>query len=167
MRRESGFGLVEILVVLTLLSVALVGLIAFQRQLFQAHQQAYYMAVVVQQVNNLTERMRVNPDGLFAYLDHQEIPNLPSCSVCTPEQQALRDLHQWNQQNQTLLPAGFGLVRQEEPLFEIVLMWDHYRTGATGKDCDAGSEQNLYCFSLFTNGSPLKPVPAQAGAGVR
>ena len=47
------------------------------------------------------------------------------------------------------LPGGQAIVTQNGGFFEITIMWDDNRTGATGTGCDGDLEDDLTCFQTL------------------
>ncbi len=82
----KGFGLVEILVALTIFSIVLVPLMARQLKQSQQSYQNYFKSIAVTQAQSMLERLRANHS----------------------DQARRREYLVWNKWNQQLLPQGHG-----------------------------------------------------------
>lgn len=95
---EEGVGLLEVLLALVLLSVTLLGYSTLQLHAMNAAQTANQRLQAMSLVRDLTERMRVNRQGLAGYQTQTINSKVPSCGVgaggdfCQPLQMAAYDL---------------------------------------------------------------------------
>jgi len=94
-----GFGLLEVLIALLVLSTALLGLASAQIKALQQSDQAYLRVVAVWQVAAMFERLRADPI-------HRA-----------------QEINLWKQQNQQLLPGAAGKVGCEQQLCTVSLHW--------------------------------------------
>jgi len=108
LRKQSGVGLIEVLVALLVLSVGVLAIIGMQISGKQANYDAVQRTTAAHLAMDLVERMRANPSELDAYVTDEVLgggslgePN-PSCDSsadsCTAAQMAEADLYQWEQQ---------------------------------------------------------------------
>jgi len=67
MKRQTGVGLVEVLVALVLLSIAVLGFVALQIRAITASNEATMNVQATNIARDLAERMRMNRDGLAGY----------------------------------------------------------------------------------------------------
>jgi hypothetical protein len=96
-----GFSLLEVLISLFILSFALLGFEAMELHAFHETHSAFLFNIAMHQMANMSERLRVS--------DSEE---------------ALDDLiEEWNQQNQMLLPKGYGRVMGDFPTYTIFIFW--------------------------------------------
>lgn len=66
-RTQAGVGLVEVMVALLLLAIAVLGFIALQMRAISATEEAGQNVKAINLARDLSERMRMNRDGLLAY----------------------------------------------------------------------------------------------------
>lgn len=132
---QSGFTLLEILVAIVVLSLGLLGLAGLQAASLRNNQTAYYRAIVIQQTNDIADRIRANQAGAKAG-DYNNlaatIPADPDCvtNSCTASQIATADHSQWNNNNARLLPGGVGTVTSgPSGTFDVTISWTE--NGAT------------------------------------
>ena len=153
----AGFTLLEILIAIVVLSIGLLGLAGLHAAGLKNTQSANYRTVAMFQAYDMADRMRDNAEGLYngAYDNiTTSIPSNPNClsSGCTYTQLRDYDQYIWNTNNAAWLPLGKGTVKvsgtapNEE--YVITVMWDEYRTGATGTACSGDSSIDLTCFSV-------------------
>ena len=147
---DRGFGMIELLVSLLVLTIGLIGLAALQTHSLQRYQLSYQKSVANSQIQEIAERMRANQAGMAegAY-DVSEMPSSrPTCNKCTPNQIAQRDMYEWNEANKTLLPLGHGMVTSTGKLYTFTIFWEARRTGPIEKNCDSNSATQLTCLTM-------------------
>ena len=150
--RCSGFGLIEVLVSILVLSIGLLGLAALQTASLRYKNEAQMRSQAVNQITAMSDRMRANRAGVTggSYNSISGIPSKPNCKQCSPQQTAIKDTYEWNYENSYLFPAGQGTVTGDGSLFTITIMWDQDRTGATGTNCSGDTKKDLTCLSMST-----------------
>jgi type IV pilus assembly protein PilV len=91
-KSQMGVGLMEVLVALLLLSIAVLGFIALQVKAISASEEAGHNVQAMNLARDLSERMRMNRDGLANY----KAGNPAECETvyCTPAQLAVYDYMQ-------------------------------------------------------------------------
>ncbi len=150
--KQQGFGLLEALVSILVLSVGLVGVAMLQINSIRRNQAAQFQAIALTQAQNIIDRMNQNPTGITngAYDNASGIPANPNCttSTCTEAQIAQQDIYYWNTINAQLLPSGQGTVVKNGSLHTITIFWDALRTGATGLNCSGNTAVDLSCFRM-------------------
>lgn len=101
--KQKGVGMVEVLVALILLSIAVLGYVALQINAIAASQEAGKNTQAINIARDLSERMRVNRDGLEFYKSpaaptdpNTPPPTPPNCvtAFCTSETMAQYDYRQ-------------------------------------------------------------------------
>lgn len=152
MRKQQGFGLIEALVSMLILTVGLVSVAMLQMNAIKRNQQAQFQAIVLAQAQNIIDRMNQNPTGLTngAYDNVSGIPANPNCTTatCTEAQIAQQDLYYWNTMNAQLLPRGQGTIVKNGSTYTISIYWDGFRTGSTGLNCSGNTSVDLSCFRM-------------------
>ena len=126
--QQCGFGLVESLVALVVISVGMIGIASLYGQGLRASSTAFYRTHAVNLAADMADRIRVNRLGGANY-GGAAAPN--GCDVgggvnCTPAQMAAHDLSVWQAQVATLLPAGAGTVQvagTTPPTYTIRVTW--------------------------------------------
>jgi len=109
-RRQGGFGLIEALVAMAVLSIGLIGLARLQTHALRAAYTATQRTVAVAKAAEIVERMRANPIGVLdandassydiragsSFAEHgcDDRPGAVASS-CTPAQLAEHDYTRW------------------------------------------------------------------------
>jgi len=146
----AGFGLIEVLITLVVLSLGLLGLAGLQATSMRFNHDSQLRSMAVLQAYAMADRMRANPVALAAgqYNSVSGVPTDPNCTTCTPAQMATRDAFEWNTSNAALLPAGQGTVTVNGNLHAVTVHWDNNRSGVTGLGCSGNPTVDLTCFRL-------------------
>ena len=90
MKRQTGVGLVEVLVALVLLSIAVLGFVALQIRAINATNEATMNVQATNIARDLAERMRMNRDGLAGYVANTDTTDCAT-AFCRPEDMAKYD----------------------------------------------------------------------------
>lgn len=134
-RRTAGFGMVEVLVTLVLLSVGLMGIAKLQLVSLRSVHASTVRGQAVLLAYDLADRMRANRFGIVD-LDgnavgfynsadgvNYQVPADNACTEgagaaadCTIAEVAAHDLQEWNDSIAALLPGGAGSVCVDGPL---------------------------------------------------
>lgn len=93
-RSQTGVGLVEVLVALVILGIAVLGFVALQVRALAASQEASLNVQAMTLARDLSERMRMNRDGLEHYQSVTSPPTTCGTAYCTPTQMAQYDFNQ-------------------------------------------------------------------------
>lgn len=111
-RAQRGVSLIEVLVAVLIFTIGLIGLGGLLITATKSNVSAYVRTQVTFLANNMGDRMRANPVGLWnAKYDSNAYPitgTVPTCDAtagCTPAQVALRDQILWSQQLTNSLPS--------------------------------------------------------------
>lgn len=91
-KSQIGVGLVEVLVALLLLSIAVLGFVALQVRAIMASEEAAYNVQAMNLARDMSERMRMNRDGLNFY--KVGTPETCDSKYCSPAQLAVYDYSQ-------------------------------------------------------------------------
>ena len=113
MRRQRGLSLMESLVALFVTALGILGVLAVQMRTLTDTQTTVRRAQAVRLIEDLSERMTVNPNALNAMDSYISAwgaspaagANCAS-AVCTPAQLAAYDIADWKRAVQRTLPAG-------------------------------------------------------------
>ncbi|HET6633125.1 MAG TPA: type IV pilus modification protein PilV [Rhodanobacteraceae bacterium] len=114
-RNRTGFGLIEVLVAVLVFSLGLIGLAGLMVMSTQANHGAFIRTQATFLAQNMADRMRANPVGLWAdaYDDTYPVTGTAlacsEASPCTPAQVAVRDKQQWSTMLKQLLPDDDNL----------------------------------------------------------
>lgn len=153
--KQGGFTLIEILVSLIILAVGFLGLAALQTNSVQGTQATYFRTQADLLVNDLAERMRSNRAGsavqAYAFAGGSA-PTDPGCGAtaqCTSAALATSDLNEWVTWVQAALPGGDAtIVSLGANFWQIRVMWDERKNGATGQGCDPDDVDDMACLTL-------------------
>jgi len=111
-RAQRGVSMIEVLVAVLIFTIGLIGLGGLLITATKSNVSAYVRTQVTFLANNMSDRMRANPVGLWnASYDSDTYPitgTLPVCDAtagCKPADVALRDQILWSQQLTNSLPS--------------------------------------------------------------
>jgi type IV pilus assembly protein PilV len=125
---HAGFGLVESLVALVVISVGMIGIAALYGQGLAASRTALYRTTAVNLASDMADRIRVNRRGGSSY---GAAAANNSCGPggginCTTAQMAAHDKWVWEAQVAAQLPNGVGSVQYVgtlPPTYTISVDW--------------------------------------------
>jgi type IV pilus assembly protein PilV len=126
--QHAGFGLVESLVALVVISVGMIGIAALYGQGLSASRTALYRTQAVNLVSDMADRIRVNRRGGAAYGGAAANRNCdPGGNTdCTTTQMAEHDLFVWQAQVAAQMPGGAGTVQYlgtTPPTYTVRVQW--------------------------------------------
>ncbi len=152
MTNQDGFTLVEVMVALVIFTISLLGLAGLQAAALRDNHLANQNTIATQLAEDMAERIRANPPGVTNG-DYNAIftqPGAQDCygGSCSSTQIAQMDAHQWFAAIQNALPSGTGTVIANGSQFNITVMWDQERTGASGTNCSGNHETDLKCLTF-------------------
>jgi type IV pilus assembly protein PilV len=124
-RAQAGFGLVEAMVTLVVLSIGMIGIASLHGQGLGAGRTALYRTQAVNLAAEMADRIRVNRLG---GADFGGAPANNDCgaAVCTPAEMAAHEVFLWAADVAATLPNGAGAVRFSAgtpPTFTIGVTW--------------------------------------------
>lgn len=122
---ESGFGLIEVLVTLFILSTSLLALAAMQTRSLQFNHSAYLRSQANIYAYDMLDRMRLNVDKLSSYEIAPAAFPLNTVVVISPL--AAADLDAWRMRIASNLPNGTGGINCNDVdthLCTITIVWD-------------------------------------------
>jgi len=113
--KQSGAGLVEIMISAFILGIGLLGILTLQGTSMQYNQQAYYQSQAAFFAQDIAERIRANRVSLSEYEIEYTYPSpaLKDCAAenCAPEELASWDLNAWKADLAAALPEGDGEIQ--------------------------------------------------------
>jgi type IV pilus assembly protein PilV len=133
---QSGFGLVESLVALVVVSVGMIGIAVLYGQGLGASRTALFRTQAVNLASDMADRIRVNRRAGAVYQTAGAGANRncePGGATCTPTQMAEHDLFTWNAQIDRQLPGADGVVvvtAAAQPTYSIRITWTEVGLGA-------------------------------------
>jgi type IV pilus assembly protein PilV len=151
---QGGYGLLEVLAAVVILSVGLLGLANLQIRSLRSDSSAFQRSLATFYAYDMADRIRANPagrlSGSYDAIDTDSVPADPGCidTGCTPQQLAQYDAFAWGSLLQANLPTGGGRVQADGETFIVTVMWDDERLGVTGTGCDPHDPDDLKCFDI-------------------
>jgi type IV pilus assembly protein PilV len=133
---QRGFGLVESLVALVVVSVGMIGIAVLYGQGLGASRTALYRTQAVILASDMADRIRLNRRGAITYQAAGAGTDRncePGGATCTPTQMAEHDLWAWNAQIDRQLPGADGVVlftAAAPPTYTIRITWQEVGIGA-------------------------------------
>lgn len=126
MKRWQGFSTLEALCALMMLNLLGLGLLQWQWQALQAQQDALAFQNAVGMAQDLWQRMQINSSAASSYqLGMGEMAQGPDCQTqaCNPQQWALADLSEWQQQLQLRMPGAQAQLKTQLTTANLTLVW--------------------------------------------
>ena len=126
---QHGFGLVEALVALVVVSVGMIGIAVLYGQGLGASKTALYRTQAVILASDMADRIRLNRRAGVAYQNGGAGTNRncePGGATCSPTQMAEHDLFVWNALIDRQLPGADGTVAYaatSPPTYTISVSW--------------------------------------------
>jgi type IV pilus assembly protein PilV len=131
---QSGFGLVESLVALVVISVGMIGIAGLYAQGLRTSGTALYRTIAVELAADMADRIRANRLGNAAYGGAAANGNCDAGgnTDCTIAAMAAHDLLAWQAQVSAQLPDGAGVVQHAvttPPTYTIRVAWQEIGAG--------------------------------------
>jgi type IV pilus assembly protein PilV len=144
LRRQLGVSMIEILVSLTIIAFALLGLLGLQARALSYQKDSFDRKSAAEMVAQLSERIRANhlgfTGGNYAYaLDSTDatpavVPVCATPTACTVAEVAARDLSHWGAELRRRIPASTAYLQwnvADPRLLTVSLAWPEPLAGAT------------------------------------
>lgn len=129
-RCQTGATLIEVLIAITLLTIALVGFAQLSSRALSLNQAAFRQVQAALLAEELFERMRANRDFAMSnqrYLINPStpVPALPDCAahLCAAAQIAQRDVGLWLQRFNDDLPGASATLERSGATFRLSIQW--------------------------------------------
>jgi type IV pilus assembly protein PilV len=132
---NTGFGLIESLVALIVISVGMIGIAALYGQGLRASGTALYRTIAVNLASDMADRIRVNRRGNANYGGAAADGDCDAGggADCDPATMAGHDLFVWQALVAAQLPNGAGVVQftgTTPATYTIRVTWDEVGSGA-------------------------------------
>jgi len=121
-QKESGFGLIEVLVSVLILAIGLLGLAGLQTQSLRFNNESFFRTQATLLAMDLADRMRANREvisttpGAYEFSPSQTVPQTyPQCdaSMCSPAELAEYDFAEWKKRAVDVLPGVSASVERD------------------------------------------------------
>lgn len=115
--KQRGLSMIEILVTLTIVAFALLGLLGLQARALSYQKDSFDRKAAAELVSNLAERMRANYLGFRAgnydndFDDADATPGVTACSPCDPLQLATKDMDEWRIDLRRRIAGGASYIQ--------------------------------------------------------
>lgn len=157
-RHQRGISLIESLVAIVVMALGILGVLGVQMRTLTDTSTAVRRAQAIRLIDDLSERMRVNPNALLIINDYESgysqkgsaltAANCASTAstACTPAEQAKYDLKQWKTTVEQTLPGGQAsiflapgeTVDANRRQLGVIIAWrENEREGTKTDDIDA------------------------------
>ena len=105
-RQQGGFGLIEALLALFILTIGILGVAGLQTQGMRSSNMALQRTIVVMKTQEIIERMRANKESLVSYAGGAADGSCnTSGTVCSGATLAAHDLYLWQTELNRVLPS--------------------------------------------------------------
>lgn len=133
-KHQTGFGLIESLVALVVVSVGMIGIAALYGQGLRASGTALYRTIAVNLASDMADRIRSNRRGNVNYGGAAANGNCdPGGNTdCSTAAMAAHQLFVWQAQVAAQLPNGVGAVQYSgttPPTYTISVTWQEVNAG--------------------------------------
>lgn len=160
---QFGFGLLEALVTMVVVSIGLLGILGLQTASMANTQISAARSAATVAADNFAARMRANPEGDYDDIasitdwDNFNTADLPNCdngSSCSVDDITEHDVYQWSLLLQRKLADGYGFVDCVDTAcstYRITVAWSEHDPAnsdpATTTDlCDENAQITDRCF---------------------
>lgn len=163
-RSQGGYSLIEVLIGMLVLTVGILGMATMQITAKRLNYDALQRSIATTMTHDIIERMRVNPDGIDAYvvtnLGGGSLGETPAtdcaATTCNFAQLAAYDLWQWEQAldgaselDAAGNPSG-GLfnpracIENDDGVVTVVIAWRGFQSMGNPLGSDCGEGEGLY-----------------------
>jgi len=138
--RHSGFGLLEVVISIAVLSIGLLGVAHMQAVGAVSIEHSYQRSQATVLAYDIADRIRANPGSANNYLTatmNASQANLQSgcrsTSGCTAAQMAENDLYEWDTAMRAALPAPTGVITLSGETYAVSIRWDDNGDGVVNE----------------------------------
>lgn len=131
--RQSGMGMIEVLVALLVLAIGLMGVLGMETRGLQSNQAGYYQSQAMFLAQDILERIRANREAIDSYVIDFGAGSTGDCqtdtATCKPTEMAASDLYYWKQSLKDLLPSGDGKIevtQQANGLYQVDVQVNYF-----------------------------------------
>lgn len=154
-RHQRGISLIESLVAIVVMALGILGVLGVQMRTLTDTSTAVRRAQAIRLIDDLSERMRVNPNALLSIKDYESgysqkgsTLTASNCAsaACTQAEQTKYDLKQWKTTVEQTLPGGQAsiflapgeTVDTNRRQLGVIIAWrENEREGTKTDDIDA------------------------------
>lgn len=137
--RQSGLGLIEVMIGLFVLAIGLLGMASLQNKAVRMNNTSYLYSQATLLASDIVERARANREAIddyaYAYADTSTYSTDCSSNDCTGTQMAAWDVVEWRADIVSSLPQGEGQVDIDGDEITVQIRFDD----DAGDTADAGS----------------------------
>ena len=143
--QHKGFGFIEILVALLVISIGLLGLMVLQTKSLQFNNSSLQRTQAMILVTDIMDRMRANRLRAISTNDYvvsmESTPTAStdcesSTSTCSPSEMARHDVKSWREKIAAALPDGQGSIVRANDQFTITVRFSEYDSEDADDDVD-------------------------------
>lgn len=172
---QNGFSMIESLVAIVITALGILGILGVQMRTLSDAQNGVRRAQAIRLIEDLSERIKVNPTALSAAVMANyrvatpgPIATFPACATaCTPAQLAQHDIARWKQQVINTLPGGDAVVFasadevdvNNQRQLGVMVSWT---LKENRKETDSGADYAAYIAPFATAGTGAAAVTCPA-----
>ena len=120
MKHQQGISLIELLVAVLIFSFGLLGIVGLQNRTLGYSQVSLYRSQATALTDDILDRMRA--DRINAQTGGWAIDSRPAAEV-TGDSLAMKDIKQWKQTVESLLPHGTAAITNDGTRVTVTLEW--------------------------------------------
>ena len=149
-RAQRGITLLESMISIVIVALGILGILGVQLRTLSDTQTAVRRAQAIRLIEDLSERIKLNPNALgadilanYAVAEPSNVPDCTAAAGCTAANLALYDIAQWKRTVRSTMPLGDAsvfLVADETDTnnrrqLGVMISWrENERVGASGSD---------------------------------
>ncbi|MDR0225632.1 MAG: type IV pilus modification protein PilV [Burkholderiaceae bacterium] len=110
---QQGLSLLESLIAILVMALGVLGILGMQMRTLADTQASVNRTQAVRLVEDLSERIKMNPDALRSlgsYASAWKTSTASTCTNCSPSALAARDIYEWKKSVASTLPLGDAAV---------------------------------------------------------
>lgn len=124
--RESGFGMIEILIALLIMGVGLLGMASLQSRSLSMTTDSQNRSQAILLANDIIERARANHENAGSYVIAADtnVTCDKAFTIDSSKSVFQNDVAAWRNELACLLPGGAGVVAQNSGELSVTVTWD-------------------------------------------